>query len=241
MKGFTIKCPHCKILFHLDCQETALVHKGDGCFGVGKRGKRLHWTVSHMVCPGCSKAIISLNWTQSPAFHPDFFQFVYPKTGVRSNAKEEVSADIADDFNEACIVISDSTKASAALSRRCLQAVLDHLGYNQHKLVDAIKAVIDANIFPLSLDENLDSIRVIGNFAAHPVKDTNAAAIASVEPEEAEWNLDVLEELFDFVYVQPSKSKVRRDKLNEKLVSHGKPPIVVPAAVEKAKFSSGES
>lgn len=236
-----MKCPHCKVLVHQDFQETALVHKGDGYFGVGKRGKRLHWTVSHMVCPGCSKAIISLKGTQSPAFHPDFFQLVYPKTGVRPYAAEEVPADIADDFNEACIVISDSTKASAALSRRCLQAVLHHLGYKQHKLVDAIKAAIDANIFPLSLAENLDAIRVIGNFAAHPAKDTNAAAIASVEPEEAEWNLDVLEELFDFVYVQPAKSKVRRDKLNEKLVAHGKLPIAVPAAVEKAQFSSGES
>jgi hypothetical protein len=236
-----MKCPHCKDSVHRDFEDTALVHKGDGYFGVGTRGKRLHWTVSHMVCPACSKAIISLKGAQSPTFHPEFFQLVYPKNGVRPNAPEEVPAEISEDFNEACIVISDSTKASAALSRRCLQAVLHYLGYKQHKLADAIKAAIDANIFPLSLAENLDAIRVIGNFAAHPAKDSNAAAIFSVEPEEAEWNLDVLEELFDFVYVQPAKSKIRRDKLNEKLVAHGKHPIAAPAAAEQAKSLSGES
>ncbi len=227
-----MECPHCRVTVHPSFEKTQITHQQSAFFGVGRRNKSLSWTVSHMVCPSCQKAIFSLAGTQGPGFTPEFFSVVYPKAGIKPLAPIEVPSEIADDFNEASIVLADSPKASAALSRRCLQAVLHYLGYKQHNLAEAIKAALEADIFPLPLAENLDAIRGIGNFAAHPIKGTNAAAIASVEEEEAEWNLDVLEELFDFVYVQPAKSKVRRDKLNEKLAAHGKQPIATPVVVK---------
>ena len=46
-----------------------------------------------------------------------------------------------------------------------------------------------------------------------------------VEPGEAEWNLDVLEALFDFYYVQPAKHKKKKAALNKKLADAGKPPM----------------
>jgi len=46
-----------------------------------------------------------------------------------------------------------------------------------------------------------------------------------VEPEEAEWNLDVLESLFDFYFVQPSRLQQKREKLDRKLQDAGKPPM----------------
>lgn len=220
-----MKCPHCQVSIHPDFEKTQLTHKSNPNFGIGRSKRSLHWEISHMVCPACHKAIFSLTGASGNNPVPEFSKIIYPQAGVRPPASPEVSPEIADDFNEASTVFIDSPKASAALSRRCLQSVLRYLGFDQKNLAEAIKAALDANIFPLSLAENLDAIRGIGNFAAHPVKGANAAAIASVEPEEAEWNLDVLEELLDFVYVQPAKSKVRREKLNEKLAAHGKPPI----------------
>ena len=71
----------------------------------------------------------------------------------------------------------------------------------------------------------LDQVRVIGNFSAHPLKDTNSGEIVDVEPGEAEWNLDVLDELFDFYYVKPAAIKAKTDQLNQKLTSAGKPTI----------------
>ncbi|AMP14596.1 hypothetical protein CPter291_2338 [Collimonas pratensis] len=65
--------------------------------------------------------------------------------------------------------------------------------------------------------ENLDEVRKIGNFAAHPLKDKNSGEIVPVEPHEAEWNLEVLESLFDFYYVKPAKDKAKRDALKAKL------------------------
>ena len=45
-----------------------------------------------------------------------------------------------------------------------------------------------------------------------------------MEPGEADWNLDVLESLFDFYYVQPAMLLAKRDALNAKLVAAGNPP-----------------
>lgn len=106
-----------------------------------------------------------------------------------------------------------------------MQAVLRQQGYTQHDLAKAIDAVLNAKALPSSLAENLDAVRNIGNFAAHPIKDTNSGAIVPVEDHEAEWNLDVLEGLFDFYYVQPAKDKARRAALATKLAAAGKPPM----------------
>jgi len=68
-------------------------------------------------------------------------------------------------------------------------------------------------------------VRLIGNFAAHPVKSQKSGEILDVEPGEAEWTLDVLEELFDFYFVQPAKLQAKRAALNAKLVEAGKKPL----------------
>jgi hypothetical protein len=49
--------------------------------------------------------------------------------------------------------------------------------------------------------------------------------IVDVKPHEAEWNLDLLESLFDFYYVQPARAKAKRDAFNKKLVDAGKQPL----------------
>jgi len=122
---------------------------------------------------------------------------------------------------EAAAVLNTSPKASAALSRRCLQTVLRESGNaTQHNLVDQIKAV--TKDLPSYIAENIDAIRNIGNFAAHPIKDTSSGQIVDIEPGEAEWNLDVLDMLFDFYYVQPALAQQKRDSLNQKLKAAGK-------------------
>ena len=50
-----------------------------------------------------------------------------------------------------------------------------------------------------------------------------------MEPQEAEWNLDALEDLFDYYYVQPKKAADKRKKLDEKLKSLGKPLLKKPS------------
>ncbi|SDY67635.1 protein of unknown function [Collimonas sp. OK242] len=213
-----MQCPHCQIEIHPGFHTTTF----NPAIGE-KHGAPLYWTATHMECPSCHDAIIFLSSQLGNGIIGTPMRLVYPRAANRPKAPAEVPANLAEDFNEACLVLSDSPKASAALSRRCLQGVLHENGFTQHNLAPAIKAAIDSNKLPPAIADNLDAVRNIGNFAAHPMKDTSSGSIMSVEPEEAEWNLDVLEELFDFFYVQPEKAKQRRDALNAKLKAAGKP------------------
>ena len=67
-------------------------------------------------------------------------------------------------------------------------------------------------------------MRAIGNFAAHPIKSEKTGEILSVESGEAELNLDVLEALFDFYFVQPTVVRKKKAALDEKLKEAGKKP-----------------
>lgn len=221
-----MKCPHCQVEIHESFFNGAILQGHNTAGPIGKHaGDLAYWATSNMVCPACYEAIIKLKRKLGSGQGKESEYLVYPRKVIRPNAPKEVPQLIADDFNESCLVFSDSPKASAALSRRCLQGVLRDKGFKHHDLVKAIQAAIDSKQLPTSVSENLDAVRNIGNFAAHPLKDTVAGSLEAVEPHEAEWNLDVLEELFDFFYVQPERSKQKRAALDAKLVAMGKPPM----------------
>ena len=127
---------------------------------------------------------------------------------------------------EAGLVLADSPKASAALSRRALQGLLKVAAETDtDDLFPQIQEVLDSNALPTYLANDLDAVRVIGNFAAHPIKSTSTGAITEVEEGEAEWNIEVLAGLFDFYYLMPKAQEARRERLNQKLDDAGKPPI----------------
>ena len=115
-------------------------------------------------------------------------------------------------------MLADSPKASAALSRRCLQNILRNVAkVTPGNLYDEIEEILDKETLPSHIAESIDTVRIIGNFAAHPMKSKSTGEIIDVEPGEAESNLDVLEALFDYYFVQPEKTKKRKEALNKKL------------------------
>jgi hypothetical protein len=154
---------------------------------------------------------------------------VWPKGSNRPPCPPEVSAsskNIAEDYTEACVVLPDSAKASAALSRRCLQHILREVAKVKHgNLADEISEAVAKGNLPSHISESLDAVRVIGNFAAHPEKSQKTGEILPVEPGEAEWNLDVLEGVFDFYFVQPEVMRKKKAALNAKLAEAGKRPL----------------
>lgn len=219
-----MKCPHCRVAFHSLASFVALGSDVDG-----------DWGVYSDTCPSCRRIIFSL---ARGRFHEDEFgnklgidftvslNLFRPKAGLRPPAPPEVPEDHADDFNEACIVIGDSPKASAALSRRCLQHLLREHGKVKHStLAGEIQEIIDGGSLPSHLSKAIDAVRNIGNFAAHPIKSTSTGEVLPVEPGEAQWNLDTLESLFDFYFVQPEILNAKRASLDAKLADAGKPPV----------------
>ena len=213
-----MKCPHCLNGMHS--------HKDIIKLGSDKDGL---WRAKIENCPECIKSIIVIE--QHPSNSDVILKRIhaYPKGVSRSPVSEDVPDQFANNYKEACIVLSDSPKASAALSRRCLQNLLrEKAGVKPGNLAHEIQQVLDSNQLPSWLSESIDVVRNTGNFAAHPMKSTNSGEILDVEPGEAEWNLDVLESLFDFYFVQPEILKKKQAELNKKLSDAGKPPMKTP-------------
>ena len=122
--------------------------------------------------------------------------------------------------------MGDSANASAALSRRCLQNLLrEQAGVKKGNLNDEIEDVIYSRQLGSVLANSLHEVRVIGNFAAHPMKSTNTGEVIDVERGKAEWLLDTLEKLFDFYFIEPERIAKRRQEVNAKLAEAGKPPL----------------
>ena len=154
-------------------------------------------------------------------------RLAYPLSPLPRSLPEEVPERFKADYREAHQVLSVSSKASAALSRRVLQAILDEQGYTGRDLSKQIDAVLNDTesdkALPTGVVRTIDAIRNFGNFSAHPISDVTSLQIIDVEPEEAEWCLQIVERLFDHYYVRPAEDQKRLDELNEKLSLAGKP------------------
>ena len=173
-----MKCPHCLENFHDHWSNVNLPADKEG-----------HWRVQHTACPACERMTARLLLFSQAG---NRVIQVHPKGVARTPLPNEVPQKYATDYREACNVLADSAKASAALSRRCLQLLLREVaGVKASDLSKEIDAVLPS--LPSSIAEAVDAVRVIGNFAAHPLKSTNTGEIVDVEPGEAEWSLDVLE------------------------------------------------
>jgi hypothetical protein len=105
---------------------------------------------------------------------------------------------IRDDYVEACKIRDLSPKASATLSRRCLQGMIrDFWGVSKPRLVEEINAIkdkVDADTWAA-----IDAVRSVGNIGAHMEKDINV--IVDVDPEEAQMLIELIELLIRDWYI----------------------------------------
>jgi hypothetical protein len=209
-----MKCPHCLESFHEQLQHADIGIINDKT-----------WYAQYQACPACKRSIILLGFVSSKD-RTYSIRLVEPKSISRGPIPTEVPEVFANDYKEACLILADSPKASAALGRRCLQNILrEKAGVKKSDLSKEIDQVIGSKQLPSHLSESIDAVRNIGNFAAHPLKSTNTGEIVDVEAGEAEWTLDVLEGLFDFYFVQPELIAKKKEALNKKLQEAGKPPM----------------
>ncbi|MCY6492452.1 DUF4145 domain-containing protein [Leptolyngbya sp. GGD] len=222
-----MKCPHCNTGINLEIEYSNVWEFNE------PEQEGMGYCVNCGHCPECEELIVLLEhgkytlssggYTSIDLVH--FQELIYPKYSVR-HAEPEVPERYRKDFAEACSVLSLSPKASAALSRRILQDILrENFKIKHANLANEIDEFISLKDVPSYLSQAVDAIRNVGNFAAHPLKDTNTGEVVDVEPGEAEWLLDVLEALFDFAFVQPQRLAEKTKNLNEKLKALGKPPM----------------
>ncbi|WP_025726588.1 DUF4145 domain-containing protein [Bacteroides sp. 14(A)] len=219
-----MKCPHCLLEVNPCFTESYL----------GEYEDKNKYSIYSMHCPNnkCRKLILKLanvnriatTMGERSTIISD--NIIYPLNSGRTPAATEVEPQFAEDYNEACLILPFSPKASAALSRRCLQNIIRiKENIKKKNLMLEIDELISLNKLPSFLSDNLQTIRGFGNIAAHGMEDQVSGQILDVEPEEADFLLDILELMFDFYFVQPAKAAKIKAVLNQKLSNAGKPTI----------------
>ncbi len=229
----TFKCPHCGVTIASQPTIQPLVESKlfkqspepllvDGFYLFHK----------HLTCPSCRKQVLSILWSKKQGkdglvgwegLEVVKEQMIVPRSSGRPPVPSQVPKRIAKDYNEACLVLTDSSNASAALSRRCLQNILrDAAKVKAGNLDDEIRQVVEGGALPSYISSALDNVRQLGNFAAHPMVDIQSGTVLDVEPQEAEYVLGVIEALFDHYYVQPQLLKNKKEAINAKLRAVGK-------------------
>jgi hypothetical protein len=132
---------------------------------------------------------------------------------------EYIPEPLRHDYEEACAIRDLSPKASATITRRCIQGIIrDFCRITKKRLIDEIKELrrlVDASEAPAGVQADtvdaIDHVRQIGNIGAHMEADVNV--IIDVDPDEAQVLIELAELLFDEWYVAREERTQRLAKL----------------------------
>lgn len=203
--GFNWICPYCDTKTTINSDHFTSSESGMIIQNIeGYRLIRNEW----IVCPNidCQRIILVAalydyvydnlmnKWTKKDLIKnwrllPNSYAKVFP---------EYIPISLRKDYEEASSIIELSPKASATLSRRCLQGIIrDFWGVIKPRLIDEINAIED-KVDPL-IWKSIDSIRKVGNIGAHMEKDINL--IIDVDIDEAYMLCELIELLFEEWYI----------------------------------------
>jgi Domain of unknown function (DUF4145) len=144
---------------------------------------------------------------------------------------------IRDDYYEACAIRDLSPKASATVSRRCLQGMIrDFCKISKKRLVDEINELrkkVESGLGPpgvlLDSVDAIEDVRKIGNIGAHMAADINT--VVDVDPNEAQALIELVEVLLQEWYVAAETRKARVGRLKQ-IVADKKPRKETPPKEE---------
>ena len=194
------------------------------------------WACRTTDCTACQQFILEIGWVRydydemwrrSLVWEEGSERLVYPGLRKRVLINDAVPESIKTDYYEAVGVLNISPKASGALSRRILQAILSDQNYKGGQLDQQIQAVLrekcPAKVLPTALQESVKAVQKFGNASAHQWVHKETAEIITIEPDEAEFCLTVVEQLFQHYYPDESSHahhsemiKAAADKLKQR-------------------------
>ena len=132
------------------------------------------------------------------------------------------------DYHEAWLILEDSPRMSAVLSRKLTTDLLkEYCGFEDKLLSKRIDRFAKDASHPSELAKNLDYSREIGNFSAHTMLD-GEGNIIEVKKKDAVWTLEVVADLFDYLIVSPERLRQRRERFDKKLAEANRKPIAGP-------------
>lgn len=217
MTAFAHTCPFCGHKSTIvDANYSSDIHAFDSG---NKEGSQLALVTSVTVCPNleCKEYCIDSSLYKA---HDNGHQWVPVKPLLmswrlrpRSAAKQfpsYIPRPITQDYEEACLIRDLSPKASATLSRRCLQGMIrDFFGIRKGRLIDEIQE-LEPKVDPLTW-QAIDAVRHVGNIGAHMEKDINL--IIDVEANEAGVLIGLIEMLMKEWYIHREERKKQLESL----------------------------
>ena len=211
-----MKCPYCN---------TAIYLEWDG-YLVEDRNKRSEgYEINYEFCPDCGNLIIQFEHGRiyknkdgySELGSIDREQIVYPFFPNGKILSKHVPEKYAKLYRESEQVNSISPRASATLSRYMLQMILhEEMHISKRNLEEELKELESKSNVPSSLVTMLQVMRRVANFGAHPKKSTNSNEIVEVENGESDVMLELLVELFDYIFVKPKQQEEFLKRVEEK-------------------------
>jgi len=207
-------CPYCKN----NIQEFSTFETYP--ISLSFRGENLPFReIGFYKCPVCGKIIIQLCDQITSLTSPEEL-VLFPSELTPPEVNDCIPEFLRKDFQEASMIRTLSFNASAALSRRCLQNILIQKAKVNPKenLYNQIEYVISNKLLPADLLEILHEVRDIGNFAAHPKFDLQGVILDTTQ-EEADFNLDVINQLFDYYFIREERIKAIKKSIQSKKAS----------------------
>lgn len=214
--NFSWLCPYCKMGATItDSNFSSDYHH----FNEGNKDRDLIFVSTVIVCPNPSCKEYELRSSLFKSQHngnrwvPTGQPLLTWNLKPRSMAKQfptYIPKAIINDYEESCLILNDSPKASATLSRRCLQGIIrDYWGVSKSRLVDEINEIKD-RVDPITW-QAIDAVRGIGNIGAHMESDINL--IIDVDPNEAQLLIGLIEVLIKDWYISREERKLHLQQI----------------------------
>lgn len=208
-------CPFCN---HLSTREAVTIRESSHDIGKTAQGSSTV-EITTYTCPNpdCKEVQVEAaffrKYLEVSTYKYELLNF----WTLRPQGKAKIFPDyipqaILADYKEACLIQELSPKASATLSRRCLQGMIRDFWQVQEKNlfeeIKAIEAKVDTDTW-----HAIDAIRGIGNIGAHMEKDINV--IIDVDGDEAALLISLIETLLNDWYVERENRRLRSQKIIE--------------------------
>lgn len=195
MNDFT--CPFCDHVFPVNRYYTYTDIGASFINSSQAHDKTYSLRVRFYKCPHCG--IISSFVDYHGSQLPERTIPIYPISAAKQ-FPDYIPEQIRSDYEEACAIATLSPKASATLSRRCLQGMIrdfwDVSGKkNLYQEIDEIKTKV-----PPATWKAINSLRQLGNIGAHMESDINQ--IVDIDPGEADKIIRLIEYLLKEWYIQ---------------------------------------
>lgn len=183
------------------------------------------YVIQRGFCPECNRLIVFLRYGHCKQVDFDEFwvdavineELIYPKFSKRKALNAAIPEKYVQIFQESEQVNNISPRASATLSRYLLQMLLhEELHISKGNLEKEIAELEARSNVPSKLVTMLQVMRRVANFGAHPKKSTNSNEIVEVEEGESAIMLDLLEEVFDYIFVKPKQQEDFLKTIQEK-------------------------